>query len=95
MSLYNAYNSDDYLTEIFLIDNNIYEVAYATLASSLYSYKHLSVIILNMSSIICYRVNDQQLSHGLSMIDTVNSLIPKDCCIGDETAGLISRKALS
>jgi len=64
-SLYNAYNSDDYLTEIFLIDNNIYEAAYATitLASSLYSYKHLSVIILNLSSIICYRVKYQQLNH--------------------------------
>ena len=83
-------NINDKLTEIIIIDKSLKEALYLKIAAELYANKQLSVVIINVSTIIMYRANKQQISDGLAMNDSITNLIMKECCIDDETAKMMS-----
>ena len=90
LSLYHVAQNDKQLMETFVIDTNIQENLYCTIASKLYENKNLSVMIINTSSLLAYRANKEQFRNSFNMNDFINKLILKDCFISDETSVLLS-----
>ena len=84
------HNTNGNLMEGFVIDKNSEETLYCKIASELYTERKYSVVIVNVSTLIGYRANKQQVSDGLAMNDSIINLIMKKCHIGDETAKIIS-----
>ena len=84
------HNTNGNLMEGFVIDKNSEETLYCKIASELYTERKYSVVIVNVSTLIGYRANKQQVSDGLAMNDSIVNLIMKKCHIGDETAKIIS-----
>ena len=74
----------------YISNKNLEETLYCRIASKLYTNNQLSVVILNVSSIIMHKANKQQIRDGLVMNNCITNLIMKECCIDDETAEIIS-----
>ena len=83
-------NTNGNIMEGFVIDKNSKETLYCKIASELYTEMKYSVVIVNVSTLIGYRANKQQVSDGLAMNDSITTLIMRTCHIGDETAEIIS-----
>ena len=90
ISLYPDSNSDMEVTETFIIDSNMQENAYSRLASDLNENKDLSVMMVNVSSVLGYRANKQQFSSGLNMNDSITNLVLRDCFLSDEVSVMMS-----
>jgi len=87
LSICNAFRNS---IECFVVNKNTEEILYSKIASWLYTNKQLSVVIVNVSTMIGYRANEQQISDGLAMNNSITNLILKECCIDDEIAEIIS-----
>ena len=90
ISLYPDSKSDMEVTETFIIDSNMQENAYSRLASDLNENKDLSVMMVNVSSVLGYRANKQQFSSGLNMNDSITNLVLRDCFLSDEVSVMMS-----
>ena len=84
------YHEDRELIESYVIDKNMQENAYSRIASELNVNKNLSVMIVNASSLLAHRANNQQIMHGFNMCKWITNLIMRDCVLTDEASALMS-----
>ena len=88
---YRGDKTDTELIASFIIDKNVQENAYSRIASELNANKALAVLIVNPTSLIAYRANDQQIINGFTMASKwITSLIMRCCVLTDEASSLIS-----
>ena len=90
LSLYHNSKADREVMETFVCDQNMQENLYSRLASDLNENKDLSVMIINVSSMLGYRANKLQFTNGLSMHDSLTNLVLRECFISDEISTMMS-----
>ncbi|XP_065894204.1 NACHT, LRR and PYD domains-containing protein 3-like [Dysidea avara] len=91
LSLCCAKNIDDSRSlETFVIDKSKQEGMYAKIASHLNDNTLLSVVIINVVSMVAYRATKQQIIDGINMNDSISSITTRQCAIDDETAKKMS-----
>ena len=90
-SLCHADTHNGQVMETFIIDKSIQEAVYAKIASQLLENSQVSVMIINMWSMIAYRANKQQIIDALKINEELYGLIMSNCVVDDETAELISQ----
>ena len=84
------YHDNEELIECFVLDKNVQENVYSRIASQLNANKDLSVVIVNPSSLLAYRANNQQIIYGLNVNQWMTSFIMRDCLVTDEASTLMS-----
>ena len=85
-----ARNSSVQSLEVFVIDKSKQEGAYAKLASQLSNDTHLSVVMINVVSMVAYRATKQQIIDGFDMIGSIDCITMRQCAIDEETAEKMS-----